>query len=485
MDKKTMAFIGKYASVCKGKMVGSILFSVASIFVGFVPYVAVFKLLTGFINHTITIGLITKWGGSCIGGYLLKLLLFEISTTLSHISAYTILEKIRTDITGKMLQLPLGYVIDRPIGKLKNLIIDQTETIELPLAHLIPEGTAYILAPLAVFLFLLRIHWLMAIASLLSFALGMFVSVPMMRSMNEKYDEYMAANNYMNSVIVEYIEGIEVIKTFNQTDKSYAKFTSAIEDFRRLTLDWFRSTWAGGNLMMAIMPTTLLGVLPIGMGLYMRGSLSIESLVLCIILSMAVVGPLMGLTTYLNSLKMIKYAAQSLDEILGARELPDEQTEVPLDNYEIKFEHVDFSYKEGEGDKVIDDLSLTIQEGAFTALIGPSGGGKSTVARLISRFWDVGKGRVTIGGVDINYRFRSYLISSVMCLRIIICLIVHCWRISGLDVQTQRTRRYMRLQRQQCVTSLSRKWCMVITRWLARQAIGSQGERNKELLLLV
>ena len=372
MDKKTMAFIGKYASVCKGKMVGSILFSVASIFVGFVPYVAVFKLLTGFINHTITIGLITKWGGSCIGGYLLKLLLFEISTTLSHISAYTILEKIRTDITGKMLQLPLGYVIDRPIGKLKNLIIDQTETIELPLAHLIPEGTAYILAPLAVFLFLLRIHWLMAIASLLSFALGMFVSVPMMRSMNEKYDEYMAANNYMNSVIVEYIEGIEVIKTFNQTDKSYAKFTSAIEDFRRLTLDWFRSTWAGGNLMMAIMPTTLLGVLPIGMGLYMRGSLSIESLVLCIILSMAVVGPLMGLTTYLNSLKMIKYAAQSLDEILGARELPDEQTEVPLDNYEIKFEHVDFSYKEGEGDKVIDDLSLTIQEGAFTALIRPA-----------------------------------------------------------------------------------------------------------------
>lgn len=402
MDKKTIAFIRRYVKECKGKMINSIVFSVTSVFVGFIPYVAVFKLLTGFINQSISFEKIFIWGAVCAGGYFLKLLFFEISTSLSHISAYTILEKIRTDITEKMLKLPLGYVIDRPIGKLKNLIIDQVETIELPLAHLIPEGTAYILAPLAVFVIMLRIHWLMAIASLISFVVGAFVSAPMMKNMNKKYDEYMNANNHMNSVIVEYIEGIEVIKTFNQSDSSYAKFTSAIENFRKLTLDWFKSTWASGNMMMAIMPTTLLGVLPIGMGLYMNGTLSVENMVLCIILSMAVIGPLMGLTTYLNSLKMIKYAAQSLNEVLDEEELLNEKMPVKLDNYRIKFEHVDFSYKGDESQKVIKDLSFAIPEGEFVALIGPSGGGKSTVAKLISRFWDVNGGSITIGGIDIR-----------------------------------------------------------------------------------
>ena len=401
MDKKTISFLSKYIKERNGSVILSVVLSVASILIGFVPYFAVYKLLTGFFRNNIGMNQIIFWSALCMGGYLLKNVLFELSTITSHKVAYSMLEKLRRDLSDKLLRMPLGSVIDQPIGKLKNLIIDQVETIELPLAHLIPEGTAYIIAPLAVFIVLLFVHPLIAVASLISSVLGMIISAPLMSGMNEKYDAYMNANNHMNSTIVEYIEGIEVIKTFNQSETSYKKFTDSIRDFEKLTLNWFKSTWLGGNLMTTIMPTTLLGVLPIGLLLYKSGSLEPEEIVLSIILSMALVGPIMGLTTYLNSLKMIKYAARSLDEVLEEKELQDTKESRKPDSFGIEFDNVSFAYHEDDP-KVLDRLSFEVKSGKFTALIGPSGGGKSTVARLISRFWDVTDGSVKVGGINIK-----------------------------------------------------------------------------------
>ena len=401
MDKKTISFLSKYIKERNGSVILSVVLSVASILIGFVPYFAVYKLLTGFFRYNIGMNQIIFWSALCMGGYLLKNVLFELSTITSHKVAYSMLEKLRRDLSDKLLRMPLGSVIDQPIGKLKNLIIDQVETIELPLAHLIPEGTAYIIAPLAVFIVLLFVHPLIAVASLISSVLGMIISAPLMSGMNEKYDAYMNANNHMSSTIVEYIEGIEVIKTFNQSETSYKKFTDSIRDFEKLTLNWFQSTWLGGNLMTAIMPTTLLGVLPVGLILYKSGSLEPEEIVLSIILSMALVGPIMGLTTYLNSLKMIKYAARSLDEVLEEKELQDTKESRKPDSFGIEFDNVSFAYHEDDP-KVLDRLSFEVKSGKFTALIGPSGGGKSTVARLISRFWDVTDGSVKVGGINIK-----------------------------------------------------------------------------------
>lgn len=401
MDKKTISFLSKYIKECNRRVILSVTLSVVSVLIGFVPYFAVYKLLTGFFGHNIDMKQIIFWSVICMVGYLMKNVFFECSTIVSHKVAYSMLEKLRRDLSDKLLRIPLGSVIDQPIGKLKNLMIDQVETIELPLAHLIPEGTAYIIAPLAVFIVLLFVHPLIAVASLISSVLGMFISAPLMSGMNKKYDAYMNANNYMNSTIVEYIEGIEVIKTFNQSETSYKKFTDSIKNFEKLTLDWFKSTWLGGNLMTTIMPTTLLGVLPVGLSLYKSGSLNPEEIVLSIILSMALVGPIMGLTTYLNSLKMIKYAAQSLNDVLEEKELQDTKESSRPDSFGVEFNNVSFAYHDDEP-KVLDGLSFKVKSGSFTALIGPSGGGKSTVARLISRFWDVTEGSVMVGGINIK-----------------------------------------------------------------------------------
>lgn len=402
MDKQTFSFLKPYLKQNKGAMVLSVILSVCSVLIGFIPYFVVFRLMTGFLRHTMTAQTLIALCLACAAGYLLKTLLFEVSTTLSHKSAYSILEQIRNDLAAKFMRVPLGYVVDQPIGKLKNLTIDQVENLELPLAHLIPEGVGYLLAPLAVCIILLWVHPLMALASLLSCILGMAVSAPMMAKMNQNYDAYMKSNDSMNSTIVEYLEGIEVIKTFNQGEVSYGKFKSSVENFRELTLKWFRSTWLGGNLMMTIMPSTLLGVLPIGMVLYVNGSLSPEELVLAIVLSLALIGPIMGLSTYMNNLKMIQYAAQSVNEVLQQPELQEASEPVTLKHFDLAFDHVDFSYHAEDTHKILNDLSFQIPEGSFCALIGPSGGGKSTVARLISRFWDVRSGRILLGGTDIR-----------------------------------------------------------------------------------
>lgn len=402
MDKKSLQFILYYLSKCKVKMIFSIICSIISVACGFVPYIAVYQLLIKFISHTQQWDEIVLWSVVGIAGYVGKVLFYEISTTLSHISAYCILEMIRSDITDKLLKLPLGFAIDKPIGKLKSIIVDHVETIELPLAHLIPEGMGYSLAPLSVFIYLITIDWRMALATLIPIPLVIIFSGPAMRGVGEKYDEYMKASNHMNSTIIEYIEGIEVIKTFNQSDLSYKKYSNAIKDFLHFTLDWFKSMWIGGNLMTAILPSTLLGVLPVGMVLYRQGDITPAELVLCIILAMGLAAPMMGLTTYLNSLKAIKYAVSAVNEIAEEEELTDGKEEVKISNYNICFEDIRFRYEKDSGKNVIDGLSFELKEGTFTALIGPSGGGKSTIARLIARFWDVNEGKVSIGGVDIK-----------------------------------------------------------------------------------
>ena len=156
------------------------------------------------------------------------------------------------------------------------------------------------------------------------------------------------------------------------------------------------------NFVSAVLPSTFLGTLPIGMYLCWNGSLSPQDLVMCLILSLGIVGPLMNFTTYINETKAIEYAVHDVDELLHAEELPDAEKPVDIQSKDIQLQDVSFSYDKESGKQVLSHINLKIPEGKFTALVGPSGGVKSTIARLIARFWDVNDGKITIGGVDIR-----------------------------------------------------------------------------------
>ena len=314
------------------------------------------------------------------------------------------------------LKSPLGEVMGRRIGYLKNIIMDKVEDLEPPLAHMIPELTSNLLLPIAIFIWMLVIDWRMGLAVLIAPILAMIPMFFLMRNYNSQYAAYMEANNHVNSIIIEYVEGIEVVKAFNQSTSSYEKFVGAVQSFKDFTLAWFKSTWKTMNLMMAIMPTTLLGVLPVGLLLVQNGSISPAELAMGIILSLSIVGPLMKATTFINEAKSMEYAVEAANELLNLPVLPDSGKAVSIPHNDIVLDHVTFSYDGSEQNEVLRNVCLKMPEGSFTALVGPSGGGKSTVARLIARFWDVTGGSITIGGKNIkelSIRQLSELVSFV------------------------------------------------------------------------
>ena len=258
-------------------------------------------------------------------------------------------------LAQRLMKAPLGTVIGESVGKLKSVLVDRVETIELPLAHMIPECISNLLLPVAVFVYLVCIDWRMALAMLVTVPLAFIAFAMMMKNFNKLYADYMESNNYVNGVIVEYVEGIEVIKAFNQSSSSYEKFTKAVKSFKDYTLKWYQSTWK-----------------------------------------------LMNFTTYVNETKTVEYAVHDVDKLLHVEELPDTGKPVEVQSKDIQLQDVSFSYDKESGKQVLSHINLKIPEGKFTALVGPSGGGKSTIARLIARFWDVDSGKVTVGGEDVR-----------------------------------------------------------------------------------
>ena len=292
-------------------------------------------------------------------------------------------------------------MLNQPIGQLKNQIIDRVETIERPIAHLIPEILPAFLLPLCIFIYIVSIDWRMALASLITIPIALLSYTFVLRTFNRKYDDYMQANNHVNSVIVEYVEGIQVIKAFNQSASLYEKFEKAVKMFLDYTLDWYRSTWKPMNFGAAVLPSTLLGTLPIGLVLFINGILQPADLVICIILSLGMITPLTTFAVYTNELKSIQYAVMEAEGLLQMPELPNATQPVTLNSYTIEMKDVSFDYG-NNGKHVLEKLNLNIPEKSFTALVGPSGGGKSTIARLIARFWDITEGNIFIGGIDIR-----------------------------------------------------------------------------------
>ena len=405
-----------FAAPCKGKMALSVFCAILSVAGGFIPFWAVYEILLAFINQNVTLNGILIWCLVGAAGYLLRVACHGISTILAHISAYTILEGIRLKIADRLMKAPLGEVMGRRIGYLKNIIMDKVEDLEPPLAHMIPELTSNLLLPVAIFIWMLVIDWRMGLAVLISPVLAMIPMFFLMRNYNSQYAAYMEANNHVNSIIIAYVEGIEVVKAFNQSTSSYEKFVNAVQSFKEFTLAWFKSTWKSMNLMMAIMPTTLLGVLPVGLLLVQNGSISPAELAMGIILSLSIVGPLMKATTFINEAKSMEYAVEAANELLNLPVLPDSGKIVSIPHNDIALKHVTFSYDGSEQNEVLHDVNLELPEGSFTALVGPSGGGKSTIARLIARFWDVTGGSITIGGKNVkelSIRQLSELVSFV------------------------------------------------------------------------
>ena len=401
-ERTWLGILLSFAAPCRGKMAASVVLAILSVAGGFAPYLGVYQIIRLFLERQASWEGILFWCGVCLAGYAIKVAGYALSTMLAHVSAYTILEGLRLQAADRLMGAPLGEVDSRPIGAMKSTIVDRIEDIEPPLAHMIPELSSNILLPLVVAIVMFAIDWRMGLALLVTIPVALIPMAFGMRSYNKNYAAYMEANAHVNSVIVEYVEGIQVVKAFSQGERSYQKFAQAVSSFKAFTMNWYRCTWASMNLCLSILPTTLLGTLPMGIYLYQTGVLDPAQVTLCLMMALGIVTPLMSATAFINSMKSMQFAVKDTWELLDLPQLSQSEQDAPLEGCSIQLKDVSFSYGGSDGKDVLHHLDLTIPQGKFTALVGPSGGGKSTIARLVARFWDVTGGSITLGGRDIR-----------------------------------------------------------------------------------
>ncbi len=384
------------------KMVISMICSLVSVAGGFIPYVCLYQIVQPFIFGKPDIQSFLFWCGIAASGYGLHYLFFGCSTALSHSAAYNILFGIRREIADRLMKAPLGNVTGNAIGYLKNVMIEKVEGIERPLAHMIPELGANIVLGFLVFGYLFVIDWRMGLASMITLPIAVIPMLVGGKGFDEKYKAYLAASDEVNSVIVEYISGIEVVKTFNQSTSSYEKFTKAIRTYQRFVLDWFQSSWKSMNLVLSILMTTFLGTLPVGLSLYKLNRLTPVELVVCLILALSLLPAFMKATVFITEMKTMQYNVIGAIQVLDMDILSEAVEDAVIVSYDITFEHVSFSYTGKKENTVLRGVDFEIPSGSFTALVGPSGSGKSTVAKLISRFWDTTNGAIYIGETNIK-----------------------------------------------------------------------------------
>lgn len=332
--------------------------------------------------------------------WVLRYVLHSISTSLSHHATFYVLSNIRIRLLDKLAALPLGAVLDRSSGAYKNIIVERVDSIETTLAHLLPEMTANIAGALAVLAVLFLEDWRMGFSMLIVVPLGILCFMSMFRGYNEKFQRTVTSTKALNDTAVEYISGIEIIKAFGQSKTSYAKFVSAAKEGADCFIDWMWGSLFGQVAGMALFPSTLLGILPVGCLLHMHGTLSAETFLAVIVLSFGVMQPLITALSYTDDIAQVKIIIGEVAEVLSGEEMqhPTTAETLPADNA-IELKNVCFAYYDKE---VLHGINLHIAPGTVNALVGPSGSGKSTIARLIASLWDIKDGAIELGGVDIR-----------------------------------------------------------------------------------
>ena len=268
------------------------------------------------------------------GCWVLRYVLHSVSTSLSHHATFHVLANTRVRLLDKLATLPLGTVLDRSSGSYKNIIVERVDSIETTLAHLLPEMTTNIVGALAVLVLLFIEDWRMGLSMFIVLPLGILCFMSMFSGYNEKFQRTVTATKTLNDTAVEYISGIEVIKAFGQSRTSYAKFVSAAKEGADCFIDWMRGSLFGQVAGMAILPSTLLGILPVGCLLYMHGTLSAETFLAVIVLSFGVMQPLITAFSYTDDIAQVTTIVGEVAEVLSGEDMqrPERAEKLPADN---------------------------------------------------------------------------------------------------------------------------------------------------------
>lgn len=385
----------------KGLLFTSCILAVLHSVLSLVPYALVFYIIKELTKRVPDFSLTYSYVSYAIGAILISMLAFFLSGVLSHIAAFNILYGLRKTLTNKVGVLPMGYLSHRNSGAFKKIISDDVERIETFVAHQIPDFVKAVALPLLTISYLFKEDWRLALISCLPLVVLALIMPLMLGKKNQHLTEkYHHSLEELSSGIVEYVRAMPVMKIFQQSAETFEKYGKKVYIFHRFVSDWIRHSSAPFAIFMSFASNAMLPVLALGLYLYFRQGVSLPTLLLFLILGTGYMRPLFVMSNMVMQLQLIEQGVQQIDAILTQPILPEGKTSEQPQNHDICFDQVSFAY---EADRyVLEDISFTAKEGTITALVGPSGAGKSTIGQLLSRFWDVTKGRITIGGIDIR-----------------------------------------------------------------------------------
>ena len=401
-EKKRSAasWILEWAGQKRSAYVWSVVFAAGSVIFKVIPYFMIADVVKMFLDGNREFKAYLVKAVWIALSFILAELLHSISTALSHKATFTVLANIRKTCCEKLARVPLGYVKDTSSGTFKNILVERIDSIETTLAHIVPEFTSNLLAPVIILIYFFLTDWRLALWSLVPVVVGFLSYFGMMLDYKPSFERTVQTTKDLNDAAVEYIDGIEVIKAFGKTESSYAKFTKAAMAYADSFISWMKRCSIFHALMMVVTPYTLLTVLPFGAHYVENETLTIPNFVMCIILSLGIVGPLITVGSYTDDLGKIGVIVGEVVGILEQPELkrPAESTAVPKDN-SVTLTDVKFGYHDKE---ILHGVTMELKAGTVNAIVGPSGSGKSTIAKLIASLWDVNSGSIKIGGTDIK-----------------------------------------------------------------------------------
>ena len=394
MFKKVSAYIGEYKKYTVWAAVLMSLGIVAHV----IPYYFLYQIIAPLTRgEQIDLGYIMiRVAGVAVCEILFSFLYVQ-GLSFSHVSAYNTLKNLRVSLQGKLEKQPLGNIQGLGTGRIKKVFTDDIDQIELLLAHAIPEGIANIFIPALIVVLMFIVSWKLGLLSLVPLVVGMISMSMMMKAGMSKMNAYYESAARMNNTIVEYVNGMEVVKVFNKDGESYRKFGDVVRSYRDFTIAWYKVCWPWMAAYSSVLPCLALLILPVGALLVLSGSIALDKLVLC--MSFAVGPSLLKAMNFAGKFPQLEYKIAELEKLMDHPPVKEGTAGFTGKNRDISFEDVHFSYEDTE---VLHGVSLSLKQGTTMALVGESGSGKSTLAKLLVHYYDLDSGKIRIGGQDIT-----------------------------------------------------------------------------------
>ena len=410
-QKNSISEIFAFAGQEKQKMIGSTLLSACATICGIIPYIAIGRILILLLLEKTSVKQIIISSLIVAAALVLEKIFSALSTRLSHKAAFGILCNIRCALIDKIQNASMGYIGGLTSGSFKETVIDQVDRIEDALAHMIPELIPNLILPLVVIVYLFVLDYRIALVSLISIIIG-FLAWGLMLGKNAMkiFRLTQDGNRAMNETIVEYINGMEVIKSYQQTASSLKNYEGAVTKYRDVLVDWYRHCHPYLSVYSVVAPATICFVLPVSGLLLIHGAITFETFIMSLVLSLGIVPPLMKAVAFSDHLSEVAASNTRIQEILTAPEIFETTKTVQIKDNSVSFQQVSFGYKDTE---ILHDISFDVKAATTTAIVGASGSGKSTIAKLIARFWDVNDGTIEIGGVNLKEMQFEQLMSQI------------------------------------------------------------------------